>query len=387
MRLLVLFFALLFALVHSSAQDRMVKLDFEAAAFLNNPKVPFDQPFVIEGEVDQAVAFVAVNIYYENTQRPAHRFTWNRDDRNQSSTFSIQIPGVLRSNTKYDFEVITYTRMTTAQKTDLKNNLRQRIAFFIYNNYRYDGKNIGITNPTKVFNGLAQLIEDALALVESKNNIPCEAPSPLVLDELKKQRNYRFNTLFKRSKKQDRDEVANTFVDKQVNLITDLALSEVMPYINADLVQHHRRVKVLAVSTDREPFTLPINAGMYAWNKSTSIGNVTVRNTNFTPGIGFTIPFSGRSTLASKSRLLDSFGYSMGVLIEPIRDASGQEFITPRLNIPAYAGVGFRLFKVIRMNAGALIVGERGLQDFNQLTILPTLGLAVELNVWAGIKK
>lgn len=370
-----------------SAQERVVKVDFESGAFLNNPNIPFDQPFMVEGEVTRAVEYVQIRIYHENASRPVHTFAWNRNDRNTTETFSIRVPGVLRSNTKYDFEVITYTLMSERQKAALRDNLSERISYYIRNHYRYDGKNVGISNPNTVYRGLRELIDQALTHQVSKNNIVCDAPSRLVLEELQKQRNYRFKSIFSRVKRDQREEVATSFVDRQIELIAGLVISEVMPYINSNLVQHHRSVKVKSVSTDKEPFSLPVNFGMYAWNKSTQIENVTVRNTNFTPGLGFTIPFSGRSSLASRSKLFDSFGYSMGVLIDPVRDADGNEFVTPGVSLPVYAALGFRLFKVVRLNAGVLIIGERGTQDFNGLTILPTAGLAFELNVWAGIKR
>lgn len=379
--------ALLLLPMLTIAQERVVKVDFQSGAFVNNPLIPFDKPFMVEGEVNRTVEYVTVNIYPEGNSRAIHSFSWNRDDRNPSELFSVQIPGILRSNSKYDFEVITYTLMTPEQKQNLTRNLRDRIAFYIRNNYKYDGKNVGINNPQQVYRGLTELIHGALANQKSKNNIANSAPSLLVLEELKNHKNYRFKTLFKRSKRNERDDIATQFINDRVNHLTELILSEIQPFINTQLVQHHRSVKVRSVQTDKESFSLPVNFGMYAWNKSTNIDNVNVGNTNFTPGVGFTVPFSGRSTLAGKRKLFDSFGYSMGILLDPVRDAEGTEFITPGVNLPVYAALGFRLFKVVRLNAGALIIGERGLQGFNDLTVLPTVGLALELNLWMGIKK
>lgn len=115
--------------------------------------------------------------------------------------------------------------------------------------------------------------------------------------------------------------------------------------------------------------------------------NASVNNTNFTPGVGFTIPFAAKTTLAQKAKLFDSFGYSMGVLFDPVRDASGKEFVTPGVDIPVYTGFGVRLFKVVRFNVGGLILAEDGIQDFQKITFLPTAGLALELNLWMGVKK
>jgi hypothetical protein len=108
---------------------------------------------------------------------------------------------------------------------------------------------------------------------------------------------------------------------------------------------------------------------------------------DFTPGIGVTLPFSNKSSILAKSKSIDGFGLSLGVLLNPVKDANGAEYITPGINLPVYAGLGLRFFKVLRLNAGALILAEKGIQDFSNISVLPTAGVAFELNVWAGIKK
>ena len=85
--------------------------------------------------------------------------------------------------------------------------------------------------------------------------------------------------------------------------------------------------------------------------------------------------------------MFDSFGFSAGVLFQPVVDNNGTEFVTPGVNLPVYTGLGFRVFKVVRFNAGVLVLGEKGNQDFDNLSVLPTAGLALELNLWMGIKK
>lgn len=116
------------------------------------------------------------------------------------------------------------------------------------------------------------------------------------------------------------------------------------------------------------------------------INNTSIQNIDFTPGIGLTIPFNNKSKLTSKMRMFDSFGFSAGVLFKPVYDDKGTEFVTPGVNLPVYAGLGFRLFKVIRFNAGVLVIGEKGSQNYRNLSIIPTAGLALELNLWMGIK-
>ena len=378
---------LLCALLPAWAQERVVYVDFESSSFRNSPTIPFDQPFVIQGEVYRDVDYVEAVVYNDGAKKPLQSYTWNRDERNESETFSIVVPGILKSSSQYDFRLITYKGMSVEQKVLLRDNLRKRVVFYLQNNYKYDGSDVKINDPKQVYKGLRELLQDALQYQRSKNGIALNAPSKLVLEEIKKNEDFRFKGFIKKKQTFARDSVANQLLATRVTHLTNIVMSEVMPYLNSALVQHDREVVVKGVSTDKERFSLALNGGMYAWSKSVDVSNTSVKNIDFTPGVGFTIPFAQRHSLLSRSRTFDSFGYSMGVLLKPVRDANDQKYVTPGLNLPVYAGLGIRVFKVLRFNVGALILAEKGRNNFNQLTILPTAGLALELNVWAGVKK
>ena len=378
---MVLFFSCL------QAQERIVKIDFESGSFYNNPKIPFDNSFVIMGETGKEIEFVKANISYEGKNYILHSFVWNRIEQNKSETFSIVVPPVLRSNTKYDFEIITYRLITSSQKENLLKDIEDRVRFFLMNNIYFDGKNVVVNKPKDVYNKLNQIIKESFEHFESKNFIPIQAPSSLVLEELKKQSDFRFDRFFKRTTRIERDDIANEFISDKVEHLVALISSELIPFINSQLVQHHRQVVVKSVETDKEPFTLPVNIGMYAWDKRVSINNTSVHNINFTPGVGLTIPFNNKSRLSSKTRIFDSFGFSTGVLLKPVVDDNGIEYLAPGVNLPTYTGLGFRVFKVVRFNAGVLVLGEKGNQGFDNLSIIPTAGLALELDLWMGIKK
>ena len=276
--------------------------------------------------------------------------------------------------------------MSKTQKEELLINVENRIRFLLINNIYFDGKNVVVNNPKDVYNKISNLLKESFKHHESKNMIPMQAPSSLVLEELKKQSEFRFSRLFRKRNRIERDEIANSFISEKVEHIVKLISSELASYLNSQLVQHNRQANIKNVETDKQLFTLPINLGMYAWNKTVDINNTNVQNINFTPGAGITIPFSNKSRLASKNRIFDSFGFSAGVLFQPVVDYNGTKFVTPGINLPIYTGLGFRLFKVVRFNAGVLVVGEKGSQDYNSLLIIPTAGLAFELNLWMGIK-
>ncbi len=370
-----------------SAQDRVVMVDFESNSFVNQPDIPFDKPFIIQGELGKEIEYVEVYIRNEGSDKELYKASWNRIPQNPAGTFNIVIPPILVSNSKYDFEIITYTKLNIQQKTKLVESLRKRIAFYIGNSFQFDGKNVSIKNPKKVYKGLVELIDNAMSYQVSKNNVNYIAPTKLILEELKKQKKFKFKKVVKGTPKVEKSNLTKDLIKEKVNFLTNMIMSELMPFINTELTQQYRVANVRAVRTDKSRFTLPINGGVYAWNKVADFNNVKMGNTNFSFGAGITIPFSSKSRFSLKSRIFNSLGLSLGVLFKPLEDATGKEFVTPGIKLPVYTALGLKIFKVIRMNAGVLIVGEKGINNVGGLSFVPTIGFALELDLWLGIKK
>jgi len=368
-------------------QERAVIVDFESNSFRNSPTIPFDQPFMIQGEISSQIEYVEVTIHNENSERELYSFLWNRYGGNNSEAFQIIIPEILISNSKYDFEINTYNLVSDMQKEKLIGILRERVIYYLNNNISYNGNKVQINNPKYVYRDLAGLVDEALIYYRSKNSIRKPELSNLIVEELERYNDFKFSNFLKRREAVVKDSLALELIDEKVNDLAAVVISEVIPFINSDLVQLDRKVFVKSVSTDKEAFTLPVNVGMYAWSKSIDVTNTTVKNMNFTPGVGITLPFSNKSSILTKSKLLDSFGYSIGILLSSVKDVNGVEYNTPGINMPVYTGLGLRMFKVVRLNAGILVLAEKGIQDFSSISIIPTAGLALELNVWAGIKK
>ena len=364
--------------ISTFAQQRAVKVDFESGTFKNNPTVPYDEPFLVEGMVKPDIEYVRVTIFEEDGAVPLHQYNWNRSDYNNSEQFSITIPMVLSSNTEYDFRVATYKRMSVAQKQKLADDLRKRISFYLSSNFQFDGKNVSINKPKQVQKGLDELIHNALGNYISKNGFKFEGSSDLVFQELEQNRDFKFSNYLRRSSTVKRDSIATGLLNKKVNQLSALVLSEVMPFINSDLVQFHREAVVHKVSTDKGRKTLPINVGVHA-----VIGG----NDNYIPGFGISIPFKSRVNFLSKSKKIDSFGLSVGLLTQPYVNGAGEEFVTPGLNMPAYIGLGFRTFQFVRVTFSGLLLQRTDESKSQNIRLEPLIGISLELDLWLGVKK
>ena len=66
----------------------------------------------------------------------------------------------------------------------------------------------------------------------------------------------------------ERDDIANKFINEKAEHLVSLISSELTPFVNSQLVQHHRQANIKTVETDKELFTLPVNIGMYAGSQT-----------------------------------------------------------------------------------------------------------------------
>lgn len=366
------------------AQERIVMVDFESSSFQGNPKIPYDQPFMIQGEAGREVELVRVNIYYEGKKDVLHSFLWNRF-RNESELFKITVPAVLKSSTKYDFEVITYTLLSDAQKAQLLQALGQRVYFFLSGYTYFDGRRVVISQPEKVYRALKNLLEESLSYHTSKNALQLAAPSHMVLDELKKQGRFRFRPYMRRHNTVEKDSIVRQMIDRQLQYLTSMVLSEVSPYINSELVQMHRRLHILSVETDKAPFVIPLNVGAYVWYAASSPAANWQDAWGILPGAGLSIPLSSKSSFASRLRLVDAFGISLGVLWRPIKDNQDEAWMLPGIGLPVYTTLGVRFFRLLRLGGGVVWVADG--QSARNFEVVPVGSLSIELNLWMGIRK
>jgi hypothetical protein len=381
-RFSAVFIAILVCFQVTLAQNKIIKVDFENGSFKNFPKLPFNDAFILEGEVSKDVSLVQVEVAYSNGKKPLNTYYWNRSDQNNSESFEMIISNSLKSDTKYDFNITTFGSITPEKKIDLEESLRKRIIYYLKNQTVIKGKKISIESPRQLYSGLNSLISEALTYHRSKNGIEFKEISKLVETEICKLRGEKLLRL-RRADRSQQDSIHNAQLQDKLDYISTIVIAEIQPFISSELVYQTKVLRISGVETEKDRFTLPINAGMYVWNVNGS--NSSISTTSITPGFGITFPFS--RSLKIKDRNITSLGLSVGVLSEAISNANNEKLVTPGVNLPVYTAVGIKMFNLIRLNAGTLIVNQKGTGSVNKLQFIPTLGVSLELNLWLGVNK
>ena len=69
-------------------------------------------------------------------------YIWDRSSFNTGQNFELVISQPLYADTKYDFTVKTFTRVSLAEKKELAKELQKRVYFYLRNHVEIHGNNV-----------------------------------------------------------------------------------------------------------------------------------------------------------------------------------------------------------------------------------------------------
>lgn len=368
------------------AQQKILKLDAENGSFEHFPQLPFYESFTVEGEIEKDVQLVEIDISPSKNLNEVNTFSWNRSESNSSSNFSVLVSKKLNPNSSYSITIRTYKKMTELEKNDQLNTLLLRAHRFLKEQLEIDSKGIDVDHPKKVYRILNSIFIEGTQLQRSRNGIHINQLSDLIREEIEELDKQKFLQSIRKTKdNEDKDRKKLKQIEAKAKYIVELIATEVRPFFNSELVQQYRIYEIEELETGKDIRTLPVNIGAYAWNTDLFKSSTDLSNSGLSLGAGLTIPFN--RNLQLQGRKLPEFGLSFGVLVNPIENAENTELSTPTINLPVYAALGAKFFRVLRVNAGVLIVSPHKSNSFNDLDIVPTLGIAFEIDTWFGIRK
>ena len=275
--------------------------------------------------------------------------------------------------------------METPEKTELFSTIIKKLHGYISEQVVIDKNTLKISSPNAVFKNINEIIQEGTSMHRSRNGLTIDPLTDLVKDELKNINGSKTQRFFRKKSKSSEIELSVEAKKNKVDYITSLIISELKPFFNSELVQQHRIYKIDESETVKDKFTLPINAGIYTWTTSANFNKINASNSGVTPGLGLTIPVFRNYSI--KGKKLPSMGISLGVLTNPVKDATGSKLSTPGINLPVYGAIGFNFLKVIRLNVGVIAVAPHKITKVTSINWHPTIGIAFELDAWMGIRK
>ncbi|MCH7408263.1 hypothetical protein MM239_02560 [Belliella sp. DSM 111904] len=381
MKKLVLLTLLIGFISSSQAQIRSVAFDVVTNQINSGVALPAEEPFYIKGALPRDIEYVKVKVNrLGKGLKQAEVYEWKRAFNYEVNQYELFIGEPLKSNTNYDFEFAFYQRASVDQMTEIKEAISKNLSSYIRANFEVTASGIRSSNSDQVMIAqMNQIVENGLEDYRHFLGRDFAGFSDLVRQKLAqrnklKLRRARFNILGKN--KEDNDKA--TYANKYIIELEESVENELGQYLSRSLMSLVDIRNISSYPTEKKPGVLPLNFGYGAFAVKRHLSSTEYFNG---PYVGLSLPLGNKTF----KRFLGNASFSTGVFLQNFNASTGESISGPIVNLPIYAGLGYKMFNVMRFNAGAVLIN---MEDSNMNTrtdyLQPYVGMSLELNLWLG---
>lgn len=370
------------------AQVRNVAYDLQKNTFDNDYNLPSEERFTITGFIDSNVALVELEIFQgfrKNGQMNAHYSTqWMRDKSDNGNQFYLSVKEPLRQNDQYDFSLKFFRTLSPEEIDYTKNVVSTSIQNYLVSTVRNNSKELELDKtPEELVDDLDRIVIDGLQKYRTRS----QETFPGFSDILVRQLDDFGDVSGGRAKSVQKDE-NNSLDDEYLNKIAAIILQaelEIEQYFNQEILVLSDTKTVQDHPTEKQRNIVAINGGYGgAWFS----GGLNDFNYGHAPYVGISFPLGKR---AFSSKFWSNTSISTGVFVMNFKDNAGNKIKGPIIQRPFYLALGYKVFRFIRFNAGAVLlekeVDNGDFVNADKIFVRPFVGLSVELNFWADFAK
>ncbi|MFN3800302.1 hypothetical protein [Belliella pelovolcani] len=382
MKKLLLFTICIISLQVSKAQIKSINYDVVSNEINSGVVLPAEEPFYIKGTLPRGIEYVKIRINRPGkSANQAESYDWKRAFDFEVNQYEIFVANPLKSNTNYDFEFFFYERASESQMDKVKEAIGENLEAYIKSNFEVSSGGIKAYNNDQVMlSQMNQIVENGLE--DYRHFLGRDFPgfSDLVKQKLDqrnklKLRRARFNILGK----SDGDNEKAAYANKYIEELIDAVQNETEQFLSRSLMSLVDIRTVNSYPTEKKPGTLPLNFGYGAFAIKRSLSSTEYLNG---PYLGLSLPLGNKTF----QKFLGNASFSTGVFLQNFNASSGERISGPIVNLPIYAGLGYKMFRVMRFNAGAVLINMEDISSGVKTDyIQPYVGMSLEFNLWVGL--
>lgn len=368
-------------------QYRTVVFDYERSSFNENQPLPAESNFLVTGSINPDIELVEVRIY--DPGKAGHndvlaKFVWKRSYGNEKETFTVPINYKLDGNTEYDFEINYYSYIEAGQREKVREELHKALDAYIDQSITIKRNRIALDRSYKtVLEDMNSIVNDGFRMYKNKVNFNFGGFSGLIENKLRDidGKSLKEGPVYY-ADAEDEERAKLLYARKQIDELKILVKNEANQVIGSDLLYVVDSRRVNSYPTEKTSNYLALNIGYGGIYNSGGVDNLSY---DTAPFAGVSIPFGKR---ALNSMFWSNTSISLGVFLQNINDGEGRTVTGPLVNLPSYAGLGYKIFRIIRLNAGVSFLelqsDQSSATNFSQVYIRPFVGASLELNIWVG---
>lgn len=381
-KILTLTLVILFGAASTFAQIKHVNFDVVGNAVNEGNPLPAEEPFYVNGTLPQGIEFVKVKVYRSGKNPSSgNEYSWKTAFEYKVNQYELFVSNPLRSSDTYDLEFSYFQKADEAQMEEVKAALNGNLTSYIRSSFEVTGNGIKSFRSDQVMiTQMNQILKDGLEDYRHFLGRDFSGFSDLVRQKLAqkdkmKLRRARFNILGKNKEDNSKAVYAEQYLEELVETVT----SEADQYLARSLMSLVDVRTITSYPTEKKPGTLPINFGYGAFAIKRSLADTEYFNG---PYLGLSFPLGNRVF----QKFLGNASFSTGVFLQNFTSSQGDRITGPLVNLPIHAGLGYKMFRVLRLNAGAVILNfEEADTKLKSNYIQPYVGVSLEINLWMGL--
>jgi len=362
------------------AQHATVVYNYERNNFNENQALPPEMNFIINGGVAEDINEVAINLYRSGDNKRKNSLyegIWKRPYGSQQDIFAVLMNYKLRGGGEYDITIDYFRSLSDAEREYLKVRLFQTLDAYVTSSLEVNRTRIELTKPYKIImKDINTIVEDGLSIYKSRNEIAFEGFSDVVKGKIRQIEDANLSKgkyLFGKKKKESKAAYANQLLADLKQLIHN----ETEQFLNSDLLTAKDTKLVDDYPVDKTKGSISLNVGYGGVHFDGGFNNL---DYGTAPFVGVSLPF-GRKAF---SPFWANTSISAGVFVTNFTNVAGEEISGPLVKRPTYVGLGYKMFKFIRLNAGATfterINASSGL-ELKDINVRPFVGISAEINL------
>lgn len=370
-----------------TAQYEPVVYDYELNYFNNGQPLPAESYLLISSEVDPLIQRVEVSLHKAKSNHnrfPLHQAIWKRVKDSDAESFRLPFNYRLHGNDGYDFVVAYFREITTSEQEALRELITSVIATYLDQQINLkDGKVHLGKSPGILVAKLDDIVSQAMTHYRNVNEIQFQGFSHVVLEGFKNLNSYREPT----KSAVDGTTTATPFAALRQQLEQQIQ-TELSQTLDGKLLVQSDLRHIRDYATEKVKNALAVNVG-YG-------GVYLAGNTNsFSYGsgayVGLSFPFAARFF---SNPVWSNTSLSVGTFLNDFSTQDGQEITGPIFGKPYFVGLGYRLFRFVRLNAGMTILETKGSSsigggsvEVGEIQLQPFAGISAEINLSVGFKE
>jgi len=373
-----------------SAQHASVVFDPERNALNEGLPLPAETKWMVTGPVADRLQLVELQLFDRvDMKRLLYTGRWERSEWSSDHRFLINVDELLNGNSDYTVVLGFYEPVPEDAATAVADALSSAIGAYLDENIEIKRDKTKVLKPTRqMMEEMNLLVTNGMSNYRTRLQLPFAGFSQIIEDKLDKMDATRLSMSkfsIKGSEEEDKGDRKIEFARERIDGLKTLVDSELRSYAARELMILRDRVVMADVPTAKVKNIIALNAGYGAIYNSGGSNDLSIGQAPF---LGLSIPLGRRSMTC---KVLSNSSISAGIFLQNTENEYGEPVTGPLVGRPLYLAYGYRIFRMIRLNAGgALLQHDSTLSDGSTKSTIygsPFIGASLEINLWLGLGK